>query len=238
MNKSAVLSLLLLLCGQHGYAQGFVNLDFEATALAPNGSPSTVSTSVGLFGWNASIGGVSRSTILYNDGTLGNSSIAILGNGNLWNPVIAGNFSVELTAGANGDAAISQTGLVPTNTHSILFASYAQGSGLGNLSVMLNSQIISISTLTTTANYTLYWGDVSAFAGQTATLTFFTDSYLQGFKIFMLDGISFSSIAVPEPSTFSLFALGSCLFLGWRWRKSSRAATSPKTGLAKPRSAD
>lgn len=171
-----ILVLLLLAICQMGNAQGFINLNFESTTLITNGSPGTVSTTIGLPDWNAFIGGISQSTILYNNGTLGNSAIAILGYGNPLNPVIAGNFSVSLTAGANGNAAISQTGVVPQNVYSILFESYAQGNELTNLLVTLNGQAINIMPLETTANYTLYGGNISSFSGQTADLTFTASS--------------------------------------------------------------
>jgi len=80
--------------------QGFLNLDFENTSLPPNGPPGTVSTTSGLPGWEVSIAGVPQSTIYYNDGTLGDSSVAILGKGNSVSAVIDGNFSVVLTGGA------------------------------------------------------------------------------------------------------------------------------------------
>src|SRR5437667_6331685 len=124
--------------------QGFLNLDFENTSLPPNGPPGTVSTTSGLPAWEVSIAGVPQSTIYYNDGTLGDSSVAILGKGNSVSAVIDGNFSVVLTGGAYlgnpplpADAAISQTGLVPPDAKSILFASYSRGNGFPNLSVML-----------------------------------------------------------------------------------------------------
>ena len=204
-------------------AQGFVNLNFEAATLATNGAPSFVSTSVGLPGWTALIGGVSQSSILYNNGTLGSSAVAILGNGNLINPVIEGGFSASLTAGDTGDAAISQTGLVPAGSASIFYKAYSQGNGLPNLLVTLNGQAITPFQLLTTPNYTLYGGDVSAFAGQTASLAFTAASKINplGFEIFGLDSISFSSSSIPEPSGLALSALGGILFAWCAGKKSS-----------------
>jgi hypothetical protein len=205
------------LLGWEGKSQGFVNLNFESTTLASNGTPSTVATTVGLPGWDATIGGVSQSTILYNNGTLGNSAVAIQGY-NVFSPTIAGNFSAALTAGATGNASISQTGLIPADTLSLLFESYTTGNGLPTLSVTINGQNISISPLQTTANYILYGGDISSFADQTVNLAFTAVSdYPQGFGYYVLDNIQFSNTAVPEPNSLALSGLG-CLLLLWRNR--------------------
>jgi hypothetical protein len=218
-----ILLVSLVLCSS-GHTQGFVNLNFESTTLAYNATPSTVATTVGLPGWNASIGGISQSTILYNNGTLGNSAVAIQGYANSLTPVIAGTFSASLTAGATGNASISQTGLIPANSLSLLFESYTSGNGLPTLSVTIDGQNISVSPLLTTANYTLYGGDISAFAGQPANLAFTAVSnYPQGFGYYVLDEISFSTNPVPEPSTLGLIALGG-LFLAWQWKRKHRNA--------------
>src|SRR5207245_2474384 len=132
------------------------------------------------------------------------------------NPVIQGKFSVMLMAGASpanssvsADAAISQTGFVPTTTKSLLFEAYSQGNGLAVLSVALNGQILDMVPLTTTASYTLYGGDISSFAGHRANLTLTAVSdYPQGFEIFGLDAISFSVNAVPKPSKLALVVFG------------------------------
>ena len=193
--------------------QGFLNLDFEQTSLPPNGPPGTVSTTSGLPGWEVSIGGVPQSTILYNNATLGDSSVAILGKGNSVNAVIDGNFSVALTGGAYpgdssipADAAISQTGLVPSNARSILFASYSRGNGFPNLSLTLNGQSVDLTLVSTSSNYSLYGADVSPFAGKSANLTIAAPSnYPLGFGVFGLDDISFSPNTIPEPSVLCLF---------------------------------
>lgn len=103
--KTKVFGLLLILIVTSArfaaLGQGFINLNVESTSLSPNEPPGTVPTATGLPGWTALIGGTPQSTILYNNGTLGNSSVAILGNGNSVNPVIERNFSFMLTAGAD-----------------------------------------------------------------------------------------------------------------------------------------
>ena len=216
LKKIGLVGLVALL-GWEGKPQGFVNLNFESTTLVSNGAPITVATTVALPGWNVFIGGIPQSTILYNNGTLGDSAVAIQGYANSLTPVIAGNFSVSLTAGATGNASISQTGLLPANALSLFFESYTTGNGVPILSVTINGQDIGVSPLLTTANYTLYGGDISGFAGQAVNLAFTAVSdYPQGFGYYVLDEISFSTNPIPEPSEYVLLALGGVAFIGWR----------------------
>jgi hypothetical protein len=74
--------------------------------------------------------------------------------------------------------------------------------------------------LQTFSNYTLYGGDVSAFAGQVSQLSF---ASLAGGapNELLVDNIQFSSQLIPEPSVFGLLALVG-LFLGLRRRHSQR----------------
>ena len=121
--------------------------------------------------------------MLYNNGTLGSSAIAILGEGNSLTPVIGGNFSTALTGGAGGDAMISQTGLVPANANTMFFDMYAQGYGPMDLAVSLNGQAINTLLYSTSSGYNTYAADVSSFAGQTAHLAFnAVSSYPAGFE--------------------------------------------------------
>ncbi len=214
--------ILLLLGRQHSYSQdSFVNLDFESTTLAPDGSPSTVATTVGLPGWTAVIGGVSQSTILYNDVTLGNASIAILGSGNSLSPVIEGQFTVVLQPGRDPlhpvspnhvSASISQVGLVPANAQSIQF----KASTFSSFSVSLDGQNLSMIPLGTGQNFTLYGADISAFAGQFRTLAITALAAPNTTDAF--DSIVFSPQPIPEPSVVGLFAFGA-LLLGQRLHK-------------------
>ena len=223
MKRIIILVVVLIFNTQLGFGQTFVNLNFESTTLTTNGSPGTVSTSIGLPGWIAFIGGATQSTMLYNNGTLGSSAIAILGEGNSLTPVIGGNFSTALTGGAGGDAMISQTGLVPANANTMFFDMYAQGYGPMDLAVSLNGQAINTLLYSTSSGYNTYAADVSSFAGQTANLAFnAVSSYPAGFEIFVLDDISFSPTVAPEPGALGLFALGSLLLGYCRWRQSPR----------------
>ncbi len=214
--RAAALAALLVGHVPWVHAQGFINLDFESTSLSPGGPPGSVTTAIGLPGWAVSIGGVPESTILYNNGTFGSSSIAILGSGNHFNPIIQGNFSAMLVAGASptnsaiaADASINQSGLVPADAKTLLFSSYSQGSGIPDLAVALDGQALTAIPVQIASTYTLYGADVSAFAGHTANLSFTARSnHPLGFEVFGLDSIVFSPEIIPEPGVLWLSALG------------------------------
>jgi hypothetical protein len=209
-------------------AQGaFVNLDFESTTLSPDGPPGSVPISSGLPGWSAVIGGTPQSTILYNNGTLGTSAIALLGGGNSLTPVIDGKFSVMIEAGASpgggggtmANVSLSQTGIVPADARSILFKAYYQGPGAEALSVAINGQNLGVVALG--AGGTLFGADVTGFSGQQGSLTFTLASASDALRIGVLDSISFSASPIPEPGIVALGALGLGL-LGWFGRRSTR----------------
>jgi hypothetical protein len=85
------------------------------------------------------------------------------------------------------------------------------------LAVTLNGAPISIFVLSSSGGIMTLGGDVSAFSGTTVELAFTASSLSD----FFLDSIAFSPIAVPEPSTLSLVALG-LLGLGWHRRRNGR----------------
>ena len=66
----------------------------------------------------------------------------------------------------------------------------------------------------------LYVGDISAYAGQVATLRIINNSTKIDAPV-LVDNVSFTPSAVPEPSVFALIAVG-CAMFGLR-RKSQRA---------------
>jgi hypothetical protein len=87
------------------------------------------------------------------------------------------------------------------------------GLPVGTLLVSLGGQDIPFSVISTALNYTLYGGDVSAFAGQVEQLTFTAPNGVNNY--WELDNIQFSNPAIPEPGFFALFTVG-VLLLGWR----------------------
>jgi len=86
---------------------------------------------------------------------------------------------------------------------------------MGGMQITFNNQALSFASISTTGSYSIYGADVSAFAGQTGELLFRVPSQQGG----IFDNIQFSTVAVPEPSTFALAALGALLLGCRRWQK-------------------
>lgn len=206
--------LIYLFGCQVAAAQGtsqstFVNLDFEAAnvpAVPVDQFGSDVLVSNGVPGWTVYIGGGQVFSMLHNDMSLGAAEVAIYGPQWFPSQILEGSYTVSLqpsTAGPPTTAAIGQTGQIPQGTESISF----YGSGNGDYVVTFDGQLIPLVMLGSTSTYTIFGGDISAFANQTGELLF------QGGGL--LDAIQFSDQAIPEPGVVGLSALGA-LLLGWR----------------------
>jgi hypothetical protein len=195
-------------------AQGtFQNLNFESATIIPDPGgpyyPYSITTANALPGWSVFYGTTQQTEITYNDPALGSTWVTLLATNRL---VIAGNFSVILQGGlTETDASIRQTSFVPVTAESIRFKAQP---GLGSLLLSLGGQNIPFFALSTGSNYTLYGGDITAFAGQTELLTFSAID-IGGGNNWTIDDIQFSNSGVPEPGVFALSALGA-LLLGWR----------------------
>src|SRR5208282_2538738 len=199
------MTLFLSLFGMVGMrllqAQGnFQDLDFESARVivtTDSSGDSVIATSNALPGWSLFSGTNQLSLIAYNASFLPDPQL-YFSNANPH--VIAGNFDIIL---GNGNS-ISQTGLVPSGTESLLF----DASPLPVL-VSLGGQSLSFMAISNAMNsygysYTIYGADISGFAGQLETLTFSGGG--------ALDDIQFSPEAVPEPSEFALISLGAIVF--------------------------
>ncbi len=206
----------------------FQNLNFESALIDQTHAPGGVSTTDALPGWTAYSSTNQATQVLFNDFCLGATCISLLGTNSPVGPPIEGGFSVLLQGGVSGPgtlhptaASIRQTGLVPASSRSVRFKAQLDSLGVpGVLSMSLDGVNIPYVSLSSGPNYTLYGGDISAFAGRTAELGF---SLFGGagidYSIWNLDSIEFSDLAVPEPSVLGLSLLGA-LLLGWRhWRK-------------------
>ena len=199
--KTRLLILLVALSSQVGGAQGFVNLDFEDANVAGYSPGSMIPTADAFPGWS-----VGASTAGYDLIPLGSFAISII-DSNAPAFVLQGNYSAFLF-GANGIAAeISQTGLVPNGTESLQMDVYS----FYNFIVTLGGQTLNMIPLSTNSTSIVYGADISAFAGQNATLSLIAPPVANPNGV-EFDSIVFSSQSVPEPSEFGLFALGGLFF--------------------------
>ena len=217
-----IFTAALLSLAEMGFAQGFINLDFESAKMVPAGGY-YVQFDKAFPGWTGNV-----SLALSNTIALDSSGISIINSGFnnyglIAGGVIQGNYTAILQAGMGGDTSLSQTGLVPASAQSLQFDALQAVDGASAIipfQVTLGGQPLSLIVISNMLNYTLYGADVSAWAGQTAQLSFtvFAENPHLDNQYLYLDAIQFSSSPIPEPSEFALAALGA-LFLGFRRRK-------------------
>lgn len=204
------------------WSQSFVNLDFEDATIAPTpvgGSTYPANPAQAFPGWNVA-GGGGNLAVMYNTLSLGAPAVSLMGpdfpNGAGFIP-LQGSYSTALyyqNLGFFAPPTLSQTAFVPADAQSI---SFLVGNGQSDAVVLLNG--INISLIPVFGGRLT--GDISAFAGSVATLTFTTTSRMGG-NFLYFDDIQFSSLPVPEPSTLALGALGALLAGSRRWRNFSR----------------
>ena len=222
ISKSVVL-LLLLSWQPCARCAVFVNLDFESVVqplvIDPTLNSAPISTA--LPGWQLLTGSASLDYVYYNDVTLTPyAGASLYSAGNSIGTVIDGQYTITLNSGLlrvpgpllGVSSAISQTGLVPAGSRSILL----KGGG-GPFSVSLNGQQIPMVPIAAQPHFTLFAGDVSPFSGSDAQLSIavhYDGNWPLGqYHFFSVDDIQFSPNPVPEPSVFAVLALGSaCLF--------------------------
>ena len=206
-------------------AQGFVNLNFEQANVSGYSRLDYVPVTAALPGWSATasyVGGTYAAAIVYDGISTGGTAISVVDTNVSMGSVLAtgffpfqGRYGVILFGANTVSETISQTGLVPTGTAALLFDARASSA---TFSVTLGGQTVNVIPLQTFSNYTLYGADISAFAGQSETLSFTEPPAPVGQlggdpNIFELDNIQFSSSPVPEPSALALGALGALLFV-------------------------
>src|SRR6266581_7206626 len=132
-HKYLVLCAAIACCTVAARAQGtFQNLGFESATLVPisGNSSSPVQFAPAFPGWIGSIGGVQVSAALYNNFFLDTSAIGIIDHGwpfAFFGGTIQGNYTALIQAGFGpgpftpADTTLSQTGLVPSASQSLLF---------------------------------------------------------------------------------------------------------------------
>ena len=167
------------------------------------------------------MGGVPRTTVLYNNVTLGSGSVDLFSTfppqaDNSGGQIISGHYTAGLQGGVSGKAELTQTGFIPIDSKTLLFNSDGMG-----IKLSLNGSLAPLVNLGRTGSpdpfngYDTYGVDISSLAGKDAELKF--SSPVFGFV--RLDDIRFSSVAlVPEPSTWALFGVGG-LALAWVIRR-------------------
>jgi hypothetical protein len=215
-NVFAAIAFIIL--WQSAQGQGFVNLDFEDATIAPTpigGSTYPADPTQCFPGWT--VGG-SSTVVMYNDVSLGAPAVSLMGpdfpNGAGYAP-LQGSYSVLLQYFGidGGPPSLSQTGLVPVGTQSISLLVPSGQNGADSTATVVTLNGVNIPLVPIAGNRVA--GNVSAFAGEEAQLTFST---INAEDFLYFDDIQFSSSSVPEPGPIGVAAL-SGLFLVWRHRR-------------------
>ena len=178
-------------------------------------------------GWTGFLGSVQQTQVLQNNYDLGSATINILGPS--WSVpypgIIDGNYTVMLQAGAGPDglvdASIAQNGTVPALAQSLQFNIAEVLGGVG-FSVSFAGNSLSPVLLSTAVapggqSYNVYGVDISPYAGQTGQLEFTSIANGRDSSL-LLDDITFSATAVPEPGTLALMLMGGMALAARRWR--------------------
>jgi PEP-CTERM motif len=217
--------ILLLAPRQYAFAQNFVNLNFESANISGFTLYGDVPIDTAMPGWSghySTTTATNQTTQVWYDGiSLGGYAISLvdsnIGFGFL---PVQGRYGVYLFGGGNVSSTISQTGLVPGGTKSLIVDIQAS---IPSFIVSLGGQAIDMVPLQTFSTYTLYGGDISSFAGQVAILSFIQPPPASNPpSAVLLDNMVFSPTSVPEPGSLSLFSIGALLLGFFHRRNSSR----------------
>jgi len=205
--------------------QTFTNLDFESANIPPGTQLDTeFSANVAIPGWSASAPSGTGTAVVYDGTSLGGAVVSINDSNpnSLFNfTPLQGNYSVILFAGLGGaadSASISQTGMVPLNTQSILMdiAFPNRGPVAGTFTVAVGAQEINLTSLEAFSTYTIYGGSIgSSLDGQIEALTitqFPPDPSLVPPSALEVDDIVFSPNVIPEPGTWALMLCGAGIY--------------------------
>ncbi|GEM_PF-549111 len=234
MKYSRIILPVVVLFLQTSFGQSFINLDFENATVAPPPPDYTpfdafdpISAANALPGWTVREDGTICSAVWGAPVALDETSVALVSPRD--SPIL-GSYSVELSAMADAtpgffqNSSISQTGLIPLGTQSIRFLIAHRNPNLSPQSdpiLTIDGAPISLSTISQSRGVFTMAGDVSAFAGSTATISFLCQATRgaglpENENLFNLDDIQFSAQPVPEPPTFPLFAVA---LVVWCFRK-------------------
>ncbi|HUD49143.1 MAG TPA: hypothetical protein VMR33_20105 [Candidatus Baltobacteraceae bacterium] len=207
--RSCLAALLPIFSAQ---AQGtFQNLDFELGNPGSGSFNLSVPVADALPDWSVNYGSVQQTDIGYNVVSLGATDVSLIGPGGPGGGPIDGNYSVLLQGGPSS-ASISQTGVIPAGTQTLLF----EAESSGPLDVFIGGQDVPFSAVGSGPNFTLYGANISAWQGQPEQLTFSVLAGSAAFNSWELDDISFSTQAIPEASPLVLTGTAGLLFALYR----------------------
>jgi hypothetical protein len=211
--------LLLSLADRSALGQGallgpvtFQNLDFESANLpdlpARTFGHGPIPASDAIPGWSA--GGF----ISHNDLSLGGAAVIIYGPS--WSDsryILDGRYSLALEG-----PAIWQSGQVPVDSKSLLFDAFTFTGATPAMKVTFAGNDLPFIPLRDQGNYIVYGADITGFAGQAGELRFSSTEL----SATILDDIRFSTVAVPEPGTVTLFFSGLAILGFIRRRRSGQ----------------
>ena len=197
------------------WAQDFQNLNFEQ--IDPSVIPSdqfhdNLPIEDAMPGWTGYLGTNQLTAVLYNNTTLGAASISLYGPNSFPSAILEGQFTAGLVRGGDGagnfmNVSLAQTGLIPFGAHSVLLRAAGTNFAVSfSPQTIPSAQAIPLVAISNGPNYTVYAGDIFAFAGQVGELRISTVSILGAGVLF--DAIAFSFEAIPEPSSLNLVAIG------------------------------
>src|SRR5208283_2333983 len=180
-SKLFFLFLTTLLIGtsvgnSQGFVKGFVNLDFESASIPKHTTNGMIIAASAAFpNWSlieiSSSGTGVVTQVGYNFISLGAAGVSIIDtNVQYVRPPFQGKYAALLFGSEGLTETLNQTGLVPPGTQSILMdvsASY-------NLVVTLGGQTINMIPVQTLPYYSVFGGDISAFANHVLQLGIIT----------------------------------------------------------------
>ena len=194
----------------------FQNLNFEQASPVSAGdpfNPNAVTAASAFPYWSVYSGNVQQTEVNFNDPDAGTTTVGLVNPSSPFFPGID-DYSVLLQGGFTASSAsISQTGMIPSGTESLLFEAQPAA---GPLDVFIGTQSVSFSAVETGPDYTLYSANISAWGGDTESLTFSAPEGYGG-NNWVIDDISFSPNTVPEPSILVLTTIGGLIFGARKW---------------------
>ena len=176
--------------------------------------------------WQGYVNGIEQANVFYTIRPLSGPNLNLLSS-SLGDLILQGTYTAFLHSSPMDDVTISQFGHIPNDAQSLRFLGSASYSAApppppfySLFGVFIDGQRLAVTDAFSVPGLFNYSADISTFAGTDATLSFTSLHYLfyEGLR---LDGISFSSEPVPEPSPLALFAVAGVL-VWFRHRRKTR----------------